>query len=68
MEEAYNFEELAFHLIFPTFGFHFVGDAENLVNRTGNHPQIFFALEMKFMRTCIGTLEHRKHVLDCPPW
>jgi hypothetical protein len=41
---THDFEELAFHLVFPAFRFHLVGDTENLVNCAWNHSCGFFGL------------------------
>ena len=36
---SYDFEELAFHFIFPSFRFEFLSDPEDLLNSSGYHPR-----------------------------
>jgi hypothetical protein len=42
---TYDFEELAFHLVFPAFGLHVFGYAENLIDCARDHPYCFFGLK-----------------------
>ena len=45
--DTYDFKELAFESVFPTFAFQFFGDLENLVYSAGYHAHGFLGLSRR---------------------
>ena len=63
-KRTYDFEELAFHLVFPTFELHVFGNTENLLNCARDHPRRFFVLPSPSAGQSFG---RRKGIQNHPP-
>ena len=64
---TYDLEELALHLVLPTFRLELARDTEDLLNCTGNHTRRRFSLVLCQQLGIYAGMHERNNTLGRPP-
>ena len=66
-ERTYDLEELALHLVLPTFGLELARNTEDLLDCTGDHTRRRFSLVLCQQSRIYAGMRERNNILGHPP-